>query len=191
MAPMPNEHKALEQDASREAQVERERADFGLEPGTAGDDVLGIGGLSLVDRQEPESIFESQFADIAAIMEGILAKKKSKQTSQSSTYDTALPGGRQNGVTSKTGLASIGGNSSLANSPWNPAGEGPPSTTNPAVNPTQHLGAPAQATPLVQGQTPHGSVHSSPSGTAVNGGIKGQEATNEDASPVPTGQSWW
>jgi hypothetical protein len=203
MARLPNEQDSPEQDTSQETQVGRERADFGPGPCIAGNDVSGIGELSLVDRQEPESIFASQFAEMAAIMEGILAKKKSKQTSQSSTHDAAPPVGRQNGVSPKTRLASVGRDSSITSPSMNTAGEEPAPTTDPAVNPDQHMGrtskmpptqnmgVPAQARLLAQGQPPQRSNQSRPSGTAVNGGIQGLGARMEKANPLPTGQSWW
>lgn len=203
MARVPNEQDSLKQDTAHKTQVGRERADFGPEPCIAGDDVPGIGGLSLIDRQEPASIFASQFTEMAAIMEGILAKKKSKQISQSSTHDAAPPVGRQKGISPKTRLASVGRDSSITSPSMNTAGEEPASTTDPAVNPDQHMGhtskmppiqnmdVPAQARLLAQGQPPQRSNQSRPSGTAVNGGIEGLGARLEKASPLPTGQSWW
>ncbi|ROW10457.1 hypothetical protein VMCG_01848 [Cytospora schulzeri] len=215
IAPMPREQEGLEQNAAREPQTERKRAEIGLEPGNVDDKVHGIGGLSLVDRQEPESIFATQFADIAAFMEGILAEKKKKKTSQGSIYNAAPPSGGHNGVSLETRAASAGQNPELASSRCKPDGEGPPSTTEPVVNQAQHIGmvqarpttqtmgAPAQDLSRThvmtttwqmassQGQPPQRSVQPRLSGTDANRGIKGMGARKEEASPLPAGQSWW
>ncbi|KAK7740805.1 hypothetical protein SLS53_005273 [Cytospora paraplurivora] len=80
-----NEQRALEQDAARRAQIERERSEFGLEPRIADSEVPKVGISSLEDKKEPESIFASQFADIAALLEDVLAENKRQTTSQRNT----------------------------------------------------------------------------------------------------------
>lgn len=127
ISPIPNEKKALERDAVRKSQIEQERARFGLEPGTVSDLVTGIDELSLEDGKEPESVYASQFAKMAAFMEGILAEKKSKQV-PSSPYDAVRPCSRLQDVPSEKGPASARRNFGLESTRWNIAGESPSST---------------------------------------------------------------
>lgn len=85
IAPIPNEQKALEKDGARGPQIEHERAELGLEPRIAGSEVPKVEETSLEVHKEPESIFASQFADIAALLEDVLAENKRHTTSQSMT----------------------------------------------------------------------------------------------------------
>ncbi|KUI59005.1 ATP-dependent helicase NAM7 [Cytospora mali] len=130
MAQIPTEQRALENGTSQRPQIERERAEFGLEPRILGHEVSDIDGLCLVDQQEPESIFASQFADMAAFMEDMLAEKKRKQTSHSSTANTVPPGGQHEGVSPGAGFSFAERNPGLASSRWSLAGEEQPSTTD-------------------------------------------------------------
>ncbi|KAG6367630.1 hypothetical protein INS49_001823 [Diaporthe citri] len=137
IAAAPDEAKALEQDAARRPAIERERAMLGLEPRietvSPGN---SMGDTSLTDQPEPESIYASEFASMAKIMEDILEGNKrnhvpqeqfpshgdrveteSAQPCAASTVNEALPG-RPPG-----GGFSIGGGSDfnqpgLANSRW-------------------------------------------------------------------------
>lgn len=76
MAAVANEAKALEQDAARRPSIERERAILGLEPRIETTD-----NPSSTDQAEPESIYASQFASMAKIMEHIWESNKKKHVS--------------------------------------------------------------------------------------------------------------
>lgn len=83
IAAAPNEAKALEQDAARRPEIERERAMLGLEPRIeTASPIDNVGSLSLADEAEPESIYASQFANMAKTMQDILAGNKKNQVSQ-------------------------------------------------------------------------------------------------------------
>lgn len=194
MASIPNEQKALERDAARKPQMERERADFGLQPGTANDEVPGIGGLSSEDEEEPESVFASQFAGIAAIMEGILAKKKSNQASKSSELDRGLPGIRQDSEQSNTGFWTAGQGSGFEKSRWNTSGYGPVLTSDPSEETNLRAYAPSPtcvATPCAQDQPPQHTLQRQPLSTKVNGESHGTKPSNVEGGILPSGQSWW
>lgn len=83
IAAAPDEAKALEQDAARRPAIERERAMLGLEPRI---ETVGprdtTGDTALADQPEPESIYASEFASMAKIMEDILEGNKRNHVSQ-------------------------------------------------------------------------------------------------------------
>lgn len=80
IAAAPDEAQALEQDAARRPAIERERALLGLEPRIETNSPAET--PSLADQPEPESVFASQFASMAKIMEDILEGNKRNQGSQ-------------------------------------------------------------------------------------------------------------
>jgi hypothetical protein len=78
MAAVADEAKALEQDAARQSAIERERAILGLEPRIESlSPAETMETTSSTNQAEPESIYASQFASMAAIMENILGKSHS------------------------------------------------------------------------------------------------------------------
>lgn len=138
IAAAPDEAKALEQDAARRPAIERERAMLGLEPRietvSPGDDTTG--NTTLANQPEPESIYASEFAIMAKIMEDILEGNKRNHISQeqfpshadrvetesaqprtASTVNEALPG-RPFGGGFSTGGGSDFKQPDLANSRW-------------------------------------------------------------------------
>lgn len=81
LAAIPNEAKALEQDAARRPAIERERAMLGLEPRIEAASSIDS-TCSLADRADPESIYASQFSSMAKIMEDILESNKKNRASE-------------------------------------------------------------------------------------------------------------
>lgn len=200
IAAAPDEARALEQDAARRPAIERERAMLGLEPRIETVSPTDTSGAhSLVDQPEPESIYASEFASMAKIMEDILEGNKRNHVAQEqlpshvdrvkaegaqprapSTVNEAPPG-RPRG----SGIPIAGGpdvkQPGLANSRW--------------ITPEQR-GA-TQLPPPPTGRRGH-DMASGPNGiyppqatarpvTAANG--RGRD--HEETSSLPAGQSWW
>lgn len=94
IAAAPDEAKALEQDAARRPAIERERAMLGLEPRieTVSPEPSirdTTGNNSLADQPEPESIYASEFASMAKIMEDILEANKRNHVTQEQSPNPA------------------------------------------------------------------------------------------------------
>lgn len=143
IAAVPDEAKALEQDAARRPAIERERALLGLEPRfETTSPVETVGGLSLADQPEPESIYASEFASMAKIMEEILEGNKRNHVSQGQSpshvdraepeiarprpvpnANGALPGGALGGESSMGGRSGVKA-PGLAKSRWITPGQG-------------------------------------------------------------------
>lgn len=205
IATAPDEARALEQDAARRPAIERERAMLGLEPRIESASPTNTPGTpSLVEQPEPESIYASDFAKMAKIMEDILAGNKRNHVSQEQfpshadrvETETAQPqpASAVNGELPSPPLGggiSMGDGSDvkqpgLANSRWIiPEQRGstklpPPSTVQrghdmaSGLNGTRPTRAAAQAPTMGQ-----------PTAAA-----NGRDRDRENSS-LPAGQSWW
>ncbi|KAJ0123010.1 hypothetical protein J7T55_011472 [Diaporthe amygdali] len=135
---IPSEARALEQDAARRPEIERERAMLGLEPHIEhASPIENMSSLSLADEAEPESIYASQFANMAKMMEDILQGNKKNQVSQEESLPTAgrvEPRNVQPRLapipTSQNDLNHPGGGRGPVGAPFPPESVAPPSLRN-------------------------------------------------------------
>lgn len=204
IAAAPDEARALEQDAARRPAIERERAVLGLEPRIESVSPTNTAGNpSLVEQPEPESIYASDFARMAKIMEEILEGNKKIHVAQeqfpshvdrvetetaqpypASTVNGALPG-RPLGNFSGGGMSDIK-QPGLANSRWitpEPRGSTklpPPPAVQRGQDMASGLNGPRSTQAAAQAPTMGQPL------AAANG-----RARDRENSSLPAGQSWW
>lgn len=206
IAAAPDEARALERDAARRPAIERERAMLGLEPRIESVSPTNTPGTpSLVEQPEPESIYASDFARMAKIMEDILEGNKKNYVPQKqfpsrtdqvetetaqprapSTVSEAPPG-RPLGGGFSMGDGSDVKQPGLANSRW--------------INPEQRGSAKLPPPPTVQrghdmasglnGTRPPRDAAQVPAMGQPVAAANGKGRDREENSSLPAGQSWW
>lgn len=206
IAAAPDEARALEQDAARRPAIERERAMLGLEPRIESVSPTSAPDTpSLVEQPEPESIYASDFAKMAKIMEDILAGNKRNHVSQEqfpshadrvenktahtqapSTVNEAPPG-RPLGGGFSMGDGSDVKQPGLTNSRW--------------ITPEQRGSAKLPPPPTVQrgrdmasglsGTRPPRDAAQVPTMGQPSAAANGRGRDREENSSLPAGQSWW
>lgn len=205
IAAAPDEARALEQDAARRPAIERERALLGLEPRIESVSPTNTAGKpSLVEQPEPESIYASDFARMAKIMEEILegnkknhvpqqqfpshvdrAETESAKPHSASTANEALSGRPLGGAFPEGGVSDVK-QPGLANSRWitpEPRGSTklpPPPTVQRGQDMASDLNGPRPTQAAALAPTMGQPI------AAANG-----RARDRENSSLPAGQSWW
>lgn len=219
IAAAPDEAKALEQDAARRPAIEQERAMLGLEPRI--ETVSPTNTTStMADQPEPVSIYASEFASMAKIMEDILEGNRKNHSPQeqlpsnldqveteiaqprpASTVHEALPGrplGNGSSVAGRSDLKQPG----LANSRWiTPEQRGTAQLKSATTVQRDHYMRtglngirPPRAAAQASAMDQFGGAPSSqptPSAETSNRAANASARGHEDTSSLPAGQSWW